>query len=89
MPPDLEIHLVVDNYSPHKSAAVQWWLKPRAHRPFPFPFTPTSSSWLNSECRPMPCTPPTTDHFFLPTHLQRVRQCQSDPWHKGDDEKAD
>ena len=47
MPPDLEIHLVVDNYSPHKSAAVQWWPKPRAHRPFPFPFTPTSSSWFN------------------------------------------
>jgi transposase len=47
VPPDLEIHLVVDNYSPHKSAAVQRWLKPKARRRFHFHFTPTSSSWLN------------------------------------------
>jgi transposase len=47
VPPDLEIHLVVDNYSPHKSAAVQRWLKPKARHRFHFHFTPTSSSWLN------------------------------------------
>lgn len=44
---DLEIHLVVDNYSTHKSAAVQRWLKPAKRRRFHFHFTPTSSSWLN------------------------------------------
>ena len=47
VPPDLEVHLVVDNYSTHKSAAVQRWLKPQRRRRFHFHFTPTSSSWLN------------------------------------------
>src|SRR2546425_9718846 len=47
VPPDLDIHLVMDNYSTHKSAAVQRWLKPKKRRRFHFHFTPTSSSWLN------------------------------------------
>ena len=47
VPPELEIHLIVDNYSTHKSAAVKRWLKPTARRRFHFHFTPTSSSWLN------------------------------------------
>lgn len=47
VPPDLEIHLIVDNYGTHKSAAVARWLKPRKRRRFHFHFTPTSSSWLN------------------------------------------
>jgi transposase len=46
-PPDQEIHLIMDNYSTHKSAAVQRWLKPKQRRRFHFHFTPTSSSWLN------------------------------------------
>jgi len=45
--PELDIHLIVDNYSTHKSAAVQRWLKPRKRRRFHLHFTPTSSSWLN------------------------------------------
>jgi transposase/biotin operon repressor len=47
VPPDLDIHLILDNYSTHKSAAVQRWLKPGKRRRFHFHFTPTSSSWLN------------------------------------------
>jgi transposase len=47
VPPDLDIHLVMDNYSTHKSAAVQRWLQPKKRRRFHFHFTPTSSSWLN------------------------------------------
>jgi len=47
VPADLDIHLVLDNYSTHKSAAVQRWLRPRQRRRFHFHFTPTSSSWLN------------------------------------------
>src|ERR1700690_2910875 len=47
VPPELEIHLILDNYSTHKGAAVQRWLKPRKRRRFHFHFTPTSSSWLN------------------------------------------
>ena len=47
VPSDLEVHIVLDNYSTPKSAAVQRWLKPRRRRRFHFHFTPTSSSWLN------------------------------------------
>ena len=47
VPPDLEVHLIVDNYSTHKSAAVRRWLKPKKRRRFHVHFTPTSSSWLN------------------------------------------
>ena len=47
VPADRDIHLVMDNYSTHKSAAVQRWLKPHKRRRFHFHFTPTSSSWLN------------------------------------------
>src|SRR3989454_3678043 len=47
VPPDQEVHLVMDNYSTHKSEVVQRWLKPKKRRRFHFHFTPTSSSWLN------------------------------------------
>jgi transposase len=41
----LDIHLIVDNYSTHKTKAVQNWLK--RHKRFKMHFIPTSSSWLN------------------------------------------
>ena len=47
LPPEVEVHLIMDNYSSHKSAEVQRWLKPRKRKRFHFHFTPTSSSWLN------------------------------------------
>jgi putative transposase len=47
VPPELEIHLILDNYSTHKSQAVQRWLKPKQRQRFHLHFTPTSSSWLN------------------------------------------
>ncbi len=47
VPPELDIHLILDNYSTHKSASVQRWLKPKKRRRFHFHFTPTSGSWLN------------------------------------------
>jgi len=47
VPPDQEVHLVMDNYSTHKCEVVQRWLKPKKRRRFHFHFTPTSSSWLN------------------------------------------
>ena len=47
LPPDREIHLIMDNYCTHKSAEVQRWLQPRKRKRFHFHFTPTSSSWLN------------------------------------------
>ena len=47
IPPDQDIHLILDNDCTHKSAAVRRWLKPKKRRRFHFHFTPTSSSWLN------------------------------------------
>jgi chorismate mutase len=44
VPLDQDIHLIMDNYSTHKSAAVQRWLRPKKQRCFHFHFTPTSSS---------------------------------------------
>jgi transposase len=45
VPPDLDVHLVLDNASTHKTPAVKRWLT--AHPRFVVHFTPTSSSWLN------------------------------------------
>jgi transposase len=47
VPDDLEIHLIVDNASTHKSAEVKRWLSAKKRARFHFHFTPTSSSWLN------------------------------------------
>ena len=44
-PADLDLHLIVDNYSTHKHPNVQKWLT--RHPRFHMHFTPTSSSWLN------------------------------------------
>jgi transposase len=44
-PADLDLHLIVDNYSTHKHPRVQSWLK--RHPRFHMHFIPTSSSWLN------------------------------------------
>jgi transposase len=45
VPPDLDIHLILDNYATHKTALIRRWLatRPRYH----VHFTPTSASWLN------------------------------------------
>jgi transposase len=45
VPADLEVHLILDNSSTHKTPAIQRWLA--AHPRFVVHFTPTSSSWLN------------------------------------------
>jgi len=42
---DLDLHVIVDNYSAHKTDAVNRWL--RRHRRFHMHFTPTSGSWVN------------------------------------------
>ena len=45
-PPGKEIHLIMDNYSAHKHAAVGQWLA--EHPRFHIHWTPTSGSWLNA-----------------------------------------
>jgi len=45
VPPQLQVHLILDNYATHKHRKVRLWL---ARRPrFQLHFTPTYASWLN------------------------------------------
>jgi len=44
-PSELDLHVIVDNSSTHKSSPVKDWLA--RHQRFHLHFTPTSSSWLN------------------------------------------
>jgi transposase len=60
-PADLDLHLIVDNYATHKTAAVKRWLK--AHSRFHLHFTPTSASWLNM-----------VERFFAEITRNRIRR---------------
>jgi transposase len=44
-PAGLQVHLVLDNYSTHKTALIRRWLAKRPH--YHVHFTPTGSSWIN------------------------------------------
>lgn len=61
VPRDLDVHLVLDNASTHKTDAVKQWLlrRPRYH----VHFTPTSSSWLNL-----------VERFFSALTMQQIRR---------------
>ena len=45
VPPALDVHLILDNYSTHKTPLIRRWFvkRPRSH----LHFTPTGASWLN------------------------------------------
>jgi len=45
VPPQLDVHLVMDNYGTHKTSAINTWLA--RHPRFHAHFTPTSASWIN------------------------------------------
>jgi transposase len=45
IPAELNVHVVLDNSSTHKTPSIQRWLV--RHPRFEFHFTPTSSSWMN------------------------------------------
>lgn len=45
IPDDVDVHVILDNASTHKTAAVDKWLT--RHPRWQLHFTPTSSSWLN------------------------------------------
>ena len=45
VPPELDVHLILDNYATHKTPAIRRWLL--AHPRFHLHFTPTGASWLN------------------------------------------
>ena len=59
--PELELHLIVDNYGTHKHGRVRNWL--RRHRRFHLHFTPTSASWLNL-----------VERFFAEITRKRIRR---------------
>jgi transposase len=45
VPPDLDVHLIMDNYATHKTEPIRKWLGARAR--WHVHFTPTASSWVN------------------------------------------
>jgi transposase len=45
VPANLDVHVILDNLSTHKTPAVQQWLL--RHKRFHFHFTPTYGSWMN------------------------------------------
>ena len=45
-PAQLDLHLILDNSSTHKTEAIEDWLA--KHPRFKLHFTPTSASWLNA-----------------------------------------
>lgn len=45
VPPDLNVHIIADNYATHKHPRVKRWLASRPR--FQVHFTPTYASWLN------------------------------------------
>ena len=60
-PKNLELHLIVDNYSSHKGAKVKQWLS--KHPRFHLHFTPTSASWINL-----------VERFFSELTTKRIRR---------------
>ena len=61
VPEDLEVHLIMDNYSAHKTEKVKnWFLR---HRRYTCHFTPTSSSWLNQ-----------VERFFAALTMHQLRR---------------
>lgn len=60
-PPELDLHLIVDNYATHKHPKVQAWLT--RHPRFQMHFIPTSSSWLNL-----------VERFFREIITKRIRR---------------
>ena len=59
--PALDLHVILDNASAHKSATIKRWLA--RHPRFHFHFTPTSSSWLNL-----------VERWFAEITRQRIRR---------------
>lgn len=45
VPPELEVHVILDNYGTHKTALIRRWLV--SHPRYHLHFTPTGASWIN------------------------------------------
>jgi transposase len=73
VPADLDVHLICDNYSTHKSPVVKTWLA--AHPRFQMHFTPTYSSWLNQVERLFAFV---TEDLLQRSHHDTVQQLEAD-----------
>ena len=62
VPSDLKIHIVMDNYSTHKTKMIRDWFARRTG--WQVHFTPTSASWLNQ-----------VERFFAKLTDQHIRRC--------------
>jgi transposase len=60
--PDLDMHVILDNYATHKHPTVKRWLT--RHKRVHFHFTPTSASWLNL-----------VERFFGELTERQIRRC--------------
>jgi transposase len=61
VPPDLEVHVVADNYATHKTPRVARWLARHPH--WHIHYTPTGASWLNQ-----------VERFFAEITTKRIRR---------------
>ncbi len=73
VPAGLDVHLVCDNYSTHKSPVVKTWLA--AHPRFQIHFTPTYSSWVNQVERFFAYV---TEDLLQRSHHNTVHQLEAD-----------
>jgi DDE superfamily endonuclease len=95
VPADLDVHVVLDNSSTHKTPSIQRWLV--RHPRFTFHFTPTYSSWLNlverwfAELDQTRQPPLRARPRRLDPHLDRQLERRPKPfvWHKTADEILD
>ena len=70
VPPDQEVHIVMDNCGTHIAPLIRAWFakRPRVH----VYFTPTYGSWLNQVERWFPRTHDETDSTWRPSQRERV-----------------
>jgi len=59
--PDVQIHIILDNYGTHKTPSVKRWFE--RHPEYHLHFTPTSGSWLNQ-----------VERFFAEITEKRIRR---------------
>src|SRR3954453_1932566 len=71
VPTDLDMHVIMDNASSHKTKLIRRWFAKRSH--WHVHFTPTSSSWINQ-----------VEPFFAllsePARSPWRRDIGADPW---------
>jgi transposase len=61
IPADLDVHVILDNYSTHKTPLIRRWFEKRPR--FHVHFTPTYSSWINQ-----------VERFFAEITTQQIRR---------------